>query len=172
MKDFFQSGRSCDGLFCVTDAAAFGAAQAVREIGRNPGEVFFIDGHDNLRFSPYANPPITTMEQPQDAICQTAVELVLKRLKGEHPRKRLYVFPSELIVRKSGCPLIPVSFTLPEIMRDRHLFDDLVVGSDGKSVPESKKQSSRHRLFMKMDVSGGDLDEPVLVGLPYKVLPQ
>ena len=102
MKDFFRSGHSCDGLFCVTDAAAFGAARAVRETGRNPGEDFFIGGHDNLRFSPYANPPITTMEQPQDAICQTAMELVLKRLKGEQPRKRHYVFSSELIVRKSG----------------------------------------------------------------------
>ena len=35
-----------------------------------------------------------------------------------------------------------------------------------------KKPSKRHGLFMKMDVLGGDLDEPVWVGLPYKVLPQ
>ena len=34
------------------------------------------------------------------------------------------------------------------------------------------KAVSRHGLFMKMDVLGGDLDEPVWVGLPYKVLPK
>ena len=33
------------------------------------------------------------------------------------------------------------------------------------------KEVKRHQLFMKMDVLGGDLDEPVWVGLPYAVLP-
>lgn len=102
MKRFFQAGKSCDGLFCVTDAAAFGAARAVRETGRIPGKDFFIGGHDNLRFGAYANPSITTMKQPQDAICQAAIKLLLERLNGEKPRKKRYVFPAELIVRKSG----------------------------------------------------------------------
>ena len=102
MMEFFRSGRSCDGLFCVTDAAAFGAARAVRENGRTPGVDFFIGGHDNLRFSAYANPPITTMEHPQEAICRTAADVLFRRLKGETPEKRRYVFPSSLIVRKSG----------------------------------------------------------------------
>ena len=33
------------------------------------------------------------------------------------------------------------------------------------------KAVKRHNLFMKMDVLGGDLDEPVWVGLPYPVAP-
>lgn len=102
MKKFFQSGKTCDGLFCVTDAAAFGAARAVREAGRTPGKDFFIGGHDNLRFSSYANPPITTMEQPQDAICQTALDILFRRIKGENPQQRKYVHSSVLIVRKTG----------------------------------------------------------------------
>ena len=35
-----------------------------------------------------------------------------------------------------------------------------------------KKAVKRYGLFMKMDVLGGELDEPVWVGLPYKVLPK
>ena len=35
-----------------------------------------------------------------------------------------------------------------------------------------KKAVKRYGLFMKMDVLGGDLDEPVWVGLPYKILPK
>lgn len=31
------------------------------------------------------------------------------------------------------------------------------------------KSRKRHQLFMKMDVLGGELDEPVWVGLPYTV---
>ena len=34
-----------------------------------------------------------------------------------------------------------------------------------------KKAMNRHGIFMKMDVLGGDLDEPVWVGLPFKVVP-
>ena len=34
-----------------------------------------------------------------------------------------------------------------------------------------KKAVKRHKLFMKMDVLGGELDEPVWVGLPYPVAP-
>jgi len=102
MKKFFRSGKTCDGLFCVTDASAFGAARAVREAGRIPGKDFFIGGHDNLPFSSYANPPITTMEQPQNAICQTALDILFRRMKGENPRRKKYVHPSILIERKSG----------------------------------------------------------------------
>ena len=34
-----------------------------------------------------------------------------------------------------------------------------------------RKALPRHRIFMKMDVLGGDLDEPVWVGLPYAIAP-
>ena len=34
-----------------------------------------------------------------------------------------------------------------------------------------KKPLGRHKLFMKTDILGGDLDEPVWVSLPYKVIP-
>ena len=34
-----------------------------------------------------------------------------------------------------------------------------------------KKAMNRHQLFMKMDVLGGDLDEPVWCSLPFEVIP-
>ena len=34
-----------------------------------------------------------------------------------------------------------------------------------------RKALPRHRIFMKMDVLGGDLDEPVWVGLPCSIAP-
>ena len=102
MREFFRSGEKCGGLFCVTDAAAFGAARAVRETGRIPGTDFFIGGHDNLRFGSYANPPITTMEQPQDRICQTALEILFQLLQGKNPMPLRHIHSAELIVRKSG----------------------------------------------------------------------
>lgn len=102
MTRFFRSGQSCKALFCVTDAAAFGAARAVREAGFSPGNDFFIGGHDNLRFGEYADPAITTMAQPIDKICDVALNLLFALLKGETPEPLQWILPSELIVRKSG----------------------------------------------------------------------
>ena len=102
MKRFFRSGKTCDALFCVTDESAFGAARAVREIGRTPGKDFFIGGHDNLRFSAYANPPITTVEQPVGTICETALHLLSMLRNGEKPERMHWIFPGTLIVRDSG----------------------------------------------------------------------
>ena len=101
MRRFFSSGGSCKALFCVTDAAAFGAARAVREAGLVPGRNFFIGGHDNLRFGSYANPPITTIAQPVDKICNVALDLLFALLRGDSPTPFQWILPSSLVVRQS-----------------------------------------------------------------------
>lgn len=102
MRVFLQGHHSCRALFCVTDAAAFGALLAIREAGFSPGKDFFVGGHDNLRFGEFATPSITTMAQPVEMICSAALELLVSNLNGEFPTKRHWSFPSQLLVRQSG----------------------------------------------------------------------
>ena len=99
---FLRSGGRCGGIFCVTDAVAFGAAAAVREAGLTPGRDIFLGGHDDLRFGAYANPPITTMRQNLDGICESAFDMLETLLRGESPEPRRKIFDPELIARKSG----------------------------------------------------------------------
>lgn len=99
---FLRAGNFCKALFCITDAAAAGAIAAFREAGFLPGAEVFVGGHDDLRFGEFAQPPITTMHQPVEEICAAALKLLDAAVKGTPPEKRRYVFPSRLIVRKSG----------------------------------------------------------------------
>ncbi|MBO7147364.1 MAG: LacI family DNA-binding transcriptional regulator [Lentisphaeria bacterium] len=102
LTEFFQAGNRCKSLFCVTDASAFGAEKAAREAGLNPGKDFFIGGHDNLPFSAYSNPPITTMTQPIPQICSKALEILLSMLDGAPDPQQHFMFSSELTIRKSA----------------------------------------------------------------------
>ncbi|MDD3154945.1 MAG: LacI family DNA-binding transcriptional regulator [Victivallaceae bacterium] len=100
---FFRSGGRCDALFCVTDAAAFGAAKAAREAGFLPGKNFFIGGHDDLPFGNYANPSITTMAQPIREICSCAVGTLKSLLAGKSlDGAEVQIFRSRLVVRDSA----------------------------------------------------------------------
>ena len=102
LRNFFAENNRCGGIFCVTDAAAFGAARAAREAGFTPGRDIFIGGHDNLRFGAFAHIPLTTMAQPVSGICQAALDMIRSFKKGIKPEKKTIVLPSTLIVRQSG----------------------------------------------------------------------
>lgn len=101
MKKFFSSGGNCDGIFCITDAAALGAYKAILEAGREPGKDFFIGGHDNLPFSAYLSPPLTTMEQPVDKMCRKVFSLLFQYRNGITAKKKCHYYKSRLIKRAS-----------------------------------------------------------------------
>lgn len=101
-REFFSNGESCGGVFCVTDAAAFGAARAVREAGFVPGRDIFIGGHDDLRFGAFAQVPLTTMAQPVDGICRSALGMVETFMRGDIPAQKRIVLPSKLVIRQSA----------------------------------------------------------------------
>jgi DNA-binding LacI/PurR family transcriptional regulator len=67
-------------------------------------------GFDDIRFSQYVRPRLTTIRSPVDRLAQTGVELLFDRLAGaeagarpEMPA-RTEVLPVELIVRESAAP--------------------------------------------------------------------
>ena len=91
-----------DAVFCVTDAVALGVSRAVREADFIPGKDVAIAGHDNLRFSSYVTPAITTMKQPKSLLSKTCIELADKLIRNQPVSQKKYVFPSVLIVRESA----------------------------------------------------------------------
>ena len=91
-----------DAVFCVTDAVALGVSRAVREAGFVPGKDIAIAGHDNLRFSSYVTPSITTMKQQKSLLGKACIEIADRLIRNQPVPKKKYVFPSELIVRESA----------------------------------------------------------------------
>jgi LacI family transcriptional regulator len=83
------------------DLIAIGAIRRLAEQGvRVPDEVS-VTGFDNIRWTDFVTPRLTTIAQPVGAIGARAVELMQERMSGEKIDSQRTVFDVELIERDS-----------------------------------------------------------------------
>lgn len=88
-------------IYAGNDEAAFGALFALQEAGRRVPEQVSVCGHDDLLFSKYVFPGLTTVHQPSEQIVEQAVRLLIGMLKGSAPENTQIVIPSHIVVRHS-----------------------------------------------------------------------
>jgi DNA-binding LacI/PurR family transcriptional regulator len=87
-------------IFCYNDMSALGAMHALRCAGLQiPADVSLV-GFDDLYFSQYLAPPLTTIHQPMREMGRMAMETLLGILSGTRSGHNIKV-PGELIVRGS-----------------------------------------------------------------------
>ena len=91
-----------DALVCVTDAVALGAMRALKEAGIAPGKEILVAGHDNLRFSAFLSPALSTVRQRKDLFALTCIEIIDACLHGNPPAQKKYMFEPEIIRRESA----------------------------------------------------------------------
>jgi signal transduction histidine kinase/DNA-binding LacI/PurR family transcriptional regulator/ActR/RegA family two-component response regulator len=98
-----ERGESLDAIVAANDRMAFGAIDALRARDiRVPRDVAVI-GFDDIPEARNSTPPLTTIRQPLRQQGGTAVETLLRRLRGEHVDD-VIVQPTELVIRRScGC---------------------------------------------------------------------
>ena len=107
LSRYLQSGAApgrLAGLWCATDSIAVGAMKALVEAGRRPGADILVAGHDDLPFSAFLNPPLTTVRQLKRAIGERAMRAAvqLTTLKDfRKTRKIREIFAPELVPRAS-----------------------------------------------------------------------
>jgi DNA-binding LacI/PurR family transcriptional regulator len=101
--------------FVASDYIAFGMLSAAETHGiRVPGDLSIV-GFDDIRFSRYVRPRLTTIRSPVECLAQKGVDLLFERLDGAEPGRqdggpaaeapaRTVVLPVELIVRESAAP--------------------------------------------------------------------
>jgi LacI family transcriptional regulator len=94
-----------DALFVTSDEQAIGVLRAAAECGVRVPDDLAVCSFDGIEASAYTVPALTTIRQPFDEVCRTAVEwLVAKVLDPDHPTTR-EVLPTTLVKRGScGCP--------------------------------------------------------------------
>jgi len=92
-----------DAIVAGSDQVALGAIDALRAHNiRVPREVAMI-GFDDISEASYCAPPLTTVRQPLRQQGMLAVQVLLRRLRGEQVDD-VYVLPAELVFRRScGC---------------------------------------------------------------------
>lgn len=84
-------------IVCFNDMLAIGALKGCRQTGLNVPDDLSITGFDNITFSAYTHPPLTTFDQPKQSIGTEAARLLLGLLHSSPDGK---VFqPKEIILK-------------------------------------------------------------------------
>jgi DNA-binding LacI/PurR family transcriptional regulator len=102
-KDLLRLASPPTGLIALNDMHALGACAAVRnEGGSVPGDVSVV-GIDDIPLAGLVHPTLTTVHQPIEKLGKAAVDLLVKRLGGERPKRAQHVvFEPHLVVRESS----------------------------------------------------------------------
>jgi DNA-binding LacI/PurR family transcriptional regulator len=91
-------------IFAVSDRAAFGAMEAIKDAGLACPDDISVVGIDDVRDSAYSTPPLTTFSVPKYDLGKTAV-LILHNLtldKSIPPARTVLI--GKLLVRQSAAP--------------------------------------------------------------------
>ncbi len=92
-------------IICFNDMVAIGVLHACKQEGIRVPEDISVTGFDNITFSAYTSPPLTTLDQPKYTIGKEAAQLILNLLntKIEHvdqPQQEK-ILEGKLLVRQS-----------------------------------------------------------------------
>lgn len=93
--------QGCTAVVCASDMMAFGAVRAARERGLTVPDDFSVVGFDDSPLIVFADPPLTTVRQPVEAMGQAAVNALLEEINGNPAPHAEFVFMPELVVRGS-----------------------------------------------------------------------
>src|SRR5690606_10360583 len=87
-------------IVAFNDLVAFGALSRLGEMGIEVPDDISLAGFDDIPFSAYANPPLTSVKNPHQLLGTYAWELVERQLEGES-ESTVTLVNSQLILRES-----------------------------------------------------------------------
>jgi LacI family transcriptional regulator len=88
-------------VFCFNDMMAIGALHAAHDAGLTVPEDLSVVGYDDIEFSAYTIPPLTTVRQPTAEIGGSAADLLIDHLETGADLPRVVALPPTLVVRGS-----------------------------------------------------------------------
>jgi len=105
LNDFITAEKRIpfDAVFTGDDDAAIGVLTALRENGYRVPEDIAVIGFDDLGFSAFLSPPLTTVSAPTETVGRIAAEQLFSLFDKQSPED-VTLLPTELIIRRScGC---------------------------------------------------------------------
>ena len=96
-----RAGTRYSAIMAANDLMAMGAMKALQEFGYNiPGDVEVI-GFDNIVYSQYTEPTLTTVQQPTIEMGQLAVRTIIDIIEGKKEVARFARLRPKILSRKS-----------------------------------------------------------------------
>ncbi|MDQ1288365.1 MAG: LacI family transcriptional regulator, xylobiose transport system transcriptional regulator [Actinomycetota bacterium] len=94
-------------IFAGSDMQALGVLRAARQLGIDVPRDLSVVGYDNLSFSGWIGPSLTTVNQPLREMAGTATRMLLDLARGNELTTSRIDLATELIVRESTAPPSP-----------------------------------------------------------------
>ncbi len=88
-------------VFVTSDIAAWGAIEAVKKMGKAIKEQVGIVGYDDIFFSEFLQPPLTTFKTPTDKIGIMVGTMILDQLEDPNKDSTVIVIEGKLKIRDS-----------------------------------------------------------------------
>ena len=88
-------------LYAISDTLAIGAMRALREAGLSIPEDVSVVGYDGIPLGDFANPRLSTLRQPVEAMAVATIDMLCDIIDGKRTNEQL-LFTGELIVRESS----------------------------------------------------------------------
>ena len=106
LRHFLSLPERPTAIFCYNDMLAIGLLRGLQQAGLHVPKDFSLAGFDNITFSGYTNPPLTTFDQPKRFIGAEAARLILTLLQASKNGSRtnqtnIRVLKGRLLVRAS-----------------------------------------------------------------------
>lgn len=99
MDALIRSGVKFDGIFAASDLVALGAIRALERAGRSVPQDVSVIGFDNIPFSRYSRPALSTVSQDTRVAARLLISKLIDGSPGVTPRSERV--PTDLIVRES-----------------------------------------------------------------------
>jgi DNA-binding LacI/PurR family transcriptional regulator len=101
--DCFSGPNRPTALFAGMDMLAIRAMETLREIGLQVPRDVAVAGFDNIEFSRFTQPPLTTVQQPTQEMGRMAAEILFDRIEGKAAQRKVICgrLPCSLVIRQS-----------------------------------------------------------------------
>ncbi|MGV2437028.1 MAG UNVERIFIED_CONTAM: substrate-binding domain-containing protein [Anaerolineae bacterium] len=101
MQSLLRESPRVTAVFGMNDMMALGAMRAILDAGlRIPQDVAVI-GYDNMRFSPFTNPTLTTIHAPELEQGQLAGKMLVELIHGKVPQTMQIALSTRMIQGRS-----------------------------------------------------------------------
>ena len=102
VKQLFKTSEMPTAIIAAYDYIAMGAIKALKEAGRSVPEDISVIGMDNIAAAAYPDISLTTIGIDYKALCEIAVDLIMKKIKNKYFRIRQDILvEAELEIRDS-----------------------------------------------------------------------
>lgn len=96
-----RAGAKYSAILATNDMMALGAIKALKELSYKIPEEIEVIGFDNINFSQYCDPPLTTIQQPTIEMGRKATKILLDVINGKHPEQKIVRLQPKLLIRKT-----------------------------------------------------------------------